>query len=311
MKIIFMGTPEFAVPSLSMLIDRDYSIETVITAPDKPRGRGQVVAQSPVKEFAVARSLPVLQPENLKDPDFLQAIRAIGADLFVVVAFRILPRELYTIPPKGAFNLHASLLPKYRGAAPINRAIMSGEKQTGVTTFFLEDRVDTGRIIMQDAISIGDNETAGEVHDRLMSLGADVVFRTVRSIEHGTIELREQDESLATPAPKIFKEDCLIDWQKSAVEVHNLIRSVSPLPGAFTHHQGKIVKIYRSAMIASSAAGRPGAIEMTENSMLVHTGNGAVEIRELQIEGKKRMRSDQFLRGHSFADQLSFDDGTP
>ncbi len=306
MKIVFMGTPEFAVPSLAILLDRGHTIQAVVTAPDKARGRGQEISCTPVKNFALARSLPVLQPENLKSPDFIDSLKLLEADLFVVVAFRILPREIYTIPPKGTINLHASLLPKYRGAAPINWALMNGEKETGVTTFFLQDKVDTGEMIMQERILIGENETAGELCDRLMSLGAEVLFRTVWSIKHEQVQVQKQDDALATAAPKIFREQCVVDWSKPAREVHNFIRGLSPVPGAYTKIDSKILKIYRTVISSQTSTTDPGAIVIDQGKIYVNTGNGVLEIRELQLEGKKRMETTKFLRGFQPPDHFKF-----
>src|SRR5687767_874321 len=231
-----MGTPEFAVASLDILVKNNYPIAAVITAPDKPAGRGLEVQQSAVKKYAVLKNLNVLQPEKLKDPDFISRLKALNADLFIVVAFRMLPEAVWNMPELGTFNLHASLLPQYRGAAPINRAIMNGEKETGVTTFFLQQEIDAGDILFQEKISIGDTETAGELHDRMAELGAALVVKTVRAIEDDSTHPVPQPPAGANlkTAPKIFKEDCRINWNKSANEIFNLIRGLSPFPGAFT-----------------------------------------------------------------------------
>jgi methionyl-tRNA formyltransferase len=296
-KIVFLGTAGFGVPSLEKLCANGYTPEVIVTVPDKPAGRGQKLRVSPVKRFALEHSLPVLQPAKLKDTEFQQTILSLNSDLMIVVAFRILPPQLYRIPRLGAFNLHASLLPKYRGAAPINWAIMNGEKETGVTTFFLEEIVDTGKIILQKSLAIGENETAGEVHDRLAGLGSDLVLETVRLIERGSAGATTQAGIEATPAPKIFKEDCKIDWNRSAPEVHNFIRGISPKPGAFTHLSGKVLKIYRTELASSQGSGKPGEVIASADSLIVATSSGCIEILQLQIEGKQAMSATDFLRG--------------
>jgi methionyl-tRNA formyltransferase len=300
MRLVFMGTPRFALPSLEILLDHGYDVAAVVTSADKPRGRGQELGSSPVKELARASGLQVLQPDNLADPQFINSLKSLGADLFVVVAFRILPKQAYVIPPKGSFNLHASLLPKYRGAAPINWALIRGEQETGVTTFFLQEKVDTGSIILQARVKIGPDETAGELHDKLAEIGGEIVLQTVRLIELERVSVRPQDDSLASDAPKIFKEDCRIQWSKSAGEVHNLVRGLSPSPAAWTMHNGKLLKIYRT----KTSRGRerssdPGlVIAMTPGSLEVQTGEGVVTIVELQQEGRRRMGVEEFLRGY-------------
>ncbi len=293
-----MGTPEFAIPSLNILVENRFRVVGVVTAPDKPAGRGQVVMQSPVKEFAVNHNLPILQPENLKEPEFISQIRSLEPDLFVVVAFRILPPALFSIPGRGAFNLHASLLPKYRGAAPINWAIIRGEKETGVTTFFLQQSVDTGNIILQARVPIGEEETAGELHDRLAEIGAEIVLHTIRLIGMGKASAKPQGNSNATPAPKIFKDDCRIDWKKSAAEVHNFIRGLSPRPGAFTRHGGTTLKLYRSRCATAKTVAMPGEILQADSQLLVKAADDALEILEMQQEGKRRLSAKEFLRGY-------------
>jgi methionyl-tRNA formyltransferase len=299
MRILFMGTPEFAIPSLKTLLDNGYPVVSVVTSPDKPQGRGQKVATSAVKAFALQRQIPLLQPENLKDPQFIAEVTDLRPDLIVVVAFRILPPEVYRIPRSGAFNLHASLLPKYRGAAPINWAIINGEQESGVTTFFLQEKVDTGSVLLQERVYVGPNETAGELHDRLAELGAEVVLKTVRSIEAGGTAPKIQDESLASRAPKIFKEDCRINWAASAVQVHNFVRGLSPVPCAWTMYGGKVLKIYRTSL-AGSAGNHPGIISVVRpDRLVVDTADGQLSLEEVQMEGRKRMTIAEFLRGHS------------
>jgi methionyl-tRNA formyltransferase len=297
MKIVFMGTPEFAIPSLKILIENQYKIAAVVTTPDKPQGRGQKVSYSPVKSIALEHNLSVIQPESLKDENFIGWLKSLNPDLIIVVAFRILPREVFTIPKLGSFNLHASLLPKYRGAAPINWAIINGEKETGVTTFFLQEKVDTGNVLLQARLPIKEDETAGELHDRLAEVGAEIVLHTVRLIEMGKAIPKPQDDSIATPAPKIFKDDCKIDWNQSALQVHNFVRGLSPVPCAFTDHNGKLIKIYRTKIVDQVIKAQAGTIVDVTKQLLVATGDEVVEILDLQQEGKRRLSVEEFLRG--------------
>ena len=299
MKIIFMGTPDFAVPSLKALHESNHQIAAVVTGADKERGRGQKVTFTPVKEFALKNNIPVLQPEKLKDEKFITQLKSFSADLFVIVAFRILPEEVYTIPSKGSFNLHGSLLPKYRGAAPIQWALIKGEVETGVTTFMLEAKVDTGNIILQEKINISDDDDFGSLHDKMSMLGANVVVRTAEQIESGIYKLNMQDNSLASPAPKITKELCEIDWNKSAEQIHNLIRGLSPYPGALFNFKNKMIKIYKTKVVEDSST-KSGQIKQTKTSLTIGCGNNSLEILELQQEGKKRMKIEEFLRGYSF-----------
>ena len=300
MRIVFMGTPEFALPSLRILMENRYPIAGVVTVPDKPSGRGQQVTTSPVKDFALQNGLNLFQPESLKDPAFIGTLQSLEPDVFVVVAFRILPVALITIPKIGAFNLHASLLPKYRGAAPINWAIIKGERESGVTTFFLQEKVDTGNIILQARVPIGENETAGELHDRLAEVGAEIVLHTVRLIEAGKAARKPQDDTLASPAPKILKEHCRIDWTKTAREVHDFVRGLSPRPGAYTFHHETMLKIHRTVRLDDApASAAPGEILHTGDRLIVSAGAGSVEITEIQQEGKKKMIVPEFLRGYA------------
>ena len=298
MRIVFMGTPHFALPSLKILIDNNYPIVGVVTVPDKPSGRGQEISVPAVKEFAVQRQLNVLQPDKLKDSSFIDQLSSLNPDLFVVVAFRILPPEVFRIPKHGAFNLHASLLPKYRGAAPINWAIINGEKESGVTTFFLQETVDTGNVILQARLPVGEDETAGELHDKLAGVGAEIVLHTVRLIEAGKASPKPQDSATASPAPKIFKEDCKIDWSKPAHQVHNFIRGLSPRPCAFTFHGKMLLKIYGSRIATGGKGKQPGEVLGTDRQIVIATGDGAVGITDLQQEGKRRMSAEEFLRGY-------------
>jgi methionyl-tRNA formyltransferase len=299
MRILFMGTPEFAIPSLRILLDHSYDVAGVVTAPDKPRGRGQQVSRTPIKEFALHHHLPILQPDTLKDSKFVSDVHQLTPDLIVVVAFRVLPREVYTIPKLGSFNLHASLLPKYRGAAPINWAIMNGEKESGVTTFILQEKVDTGSILLQARVKISADETAGELHDTLSEVGAEIVLQSVRLIELGKAQPTIQNDALACPAPKIFNDDCRIDWKKSSEQVHNFIRGLSPHPASWTTHNGKTIKIYRSKIAHTQSNARGIVLQRTNDTLLIGTGNGAVSILEIQQEGKRRLGIEEFLRGYA------------
>ncbi|HTR82610.1 MAG TPA: methionyl-tRNA formyltransferase [Bacteroidota bacterium] len=299
MNIVFMGTPEFAVPSLEILLKNNFHVGVVVTAPDKPRGRGQQVSFTPVKDSALKHSLPILQPDSLSDPAFIASLRSYNPSLIVVVAFRILPVEVFALPPMGTFNLHASLLPKYRGAAPINWAIINGEKESGVTTFYLKEKVDTGDVILQARVAIPGTMTAGELHDTLSEVGAEIVLQTVRLIEMGKTAPHPQDQARSTPAPKIFKNDCRIDWKKPAGVVHNFIRGLSPSPTAWTMHRGTLLKVYKS--IESEIEDRklaPGYVVVEGSKLLITTGNGSVAILEIQQEGKRRMTAEEFLRGY-------------
>lgn len=297
-----MGTPEFAVPSLTTLSRSHHEVAGVVTVPDKPRGRGQKRRPSAVKQAARQLDLPLWQPEDLSDPAFLTDLRELHLDLMVVVAFRILPEACYSIPTHGAINLHASLLPRYRGAAPIQRALMDGESTTGVSTFFLEPTVDTGAVLLQESLEIGSNENAGSVHDRLAELGAGVVLRTVNGIAEGTLRPVPQDDTEASPAPKITKQDRLIRWEEPAETVHNRIRALSPYPGAYTYWDEKQLIIYGGEISADAQNGgeqAPGrVVGVDEHRIQVACGAGAYHIRELQLQGKRRMEVHDFLNGY-------------
>jgi methionyl-tRNA formyltransferase len=298
MKIVFMGSPEFAIPSLQAIVNSKHELEVVITTPDKERGRGQKVSFSPVKEFAVQKNFLVLQPDNLKDEEFLSRLKAINADVFIIVAFRILPKEVYTLPTKGTFNLHGSLLPKYRGAAPIQWAIINGETETGLTTFFLQEKVDTGNIILQEKIIIKDEDNFGTLHDKMSIEGANLIMKTLELIELNKVEVKEQNNSLATPAPKITKEICQINWKESAQKIHDLIRGLSPYPGAFFINKGKQIKIYKSS-INRDVKLKPGEIYQSKNEAIIGCGENSLNLLELQPEGRKRLTIAEFLRGYS------------
>lgn len=304
MKIVFMGTPEFAVASLKKIFESRHEIAAVVTAPDKERGRGRKVTFNPVKEFAVKNNLRLLQPETLREEIFIDELKKLEADIFVVAAFKILPKEVYTIPKFGSFNLHASLLPKYRGAAPIQWTLINGEKETGVTTFFLEEKVDTGNIILQEKIPIDDDDDYGTLYNKLMKVGAGTVLKTIEKIEKGNYQLLNQDNSLATPAPKITKELCKIDWSKSAVEIHNLIRGLSPYPAAFFYNKGKLYKIFKTRVIENNQlivnSLQNSRFSILNSQLFAKTGRGILQILEIQLEGRKRMTVEEFLRGYKF-----------
>jgi len=297
MNIIFMGTPGFAVPSLDILFNKNYHISAVITVPDKKQGRGLKVHYSEVKKYALGKNLKILQPENLKDESFITEIKNLNPDLIIVVAFRILPEKVYSIPKFGSFNLHASLLPKYRGAAPINRAIINGETKTGVTTFFLRQKVDTGNIILQKETEIDESDNAGTLHDKLSILGAEATLETVEMIKSGNIRTFQQDESNACKAPKIFREDCIINWNRPSAEIRNLIRGLSPYPGAFSTFENKIFKIFSANLTADLSDSEPGMISVRDRKLFVHTSDNLLELTEIQPEGKRKLTSPEFING--------------
>jgi len=306
-RIIYMGTPEFAVASLDALVKAGCHIVSVITAPDKPAGRGMKMTESAVKKYAVEKGLPILQPVKLKDPEFIEQLKALKADLQIVVAFRMLPEVVWNMPPMGTINLHGSLLPKYRGAAPINWAVINGEKETGVTTFKLQHEIDTGNILLQESFPIGDDDTAGEVHDTMKEIGAQLLVKTVRGLADGSLKEipqsavgnRQSAITDAPHAPKIFTETCKIDWNKSAAEIYNLIRGLSPYPAAFTYLNDKMLKIYKAKKEISSSPKEPGTIETDNKTYLKFACNdGYIHITELQVEGKKKMVVEDFLKGY-------------
>lgn len=308
MKIVFFGTPEFAVASLRRLLDDGHEVTAVVTMPDKIAGRGHKLIQSDVKKFAVERGLEVLQPEKLRDPAFIDTLKRINADLFVVIAFRMLPEMVWGMPRLGTFNLHASLLPAYRGAAPINWAIINGETRTGVTTFFLSHEIDTGDIIARREVEILPEDNAGTLHDKLMELGAEMTSRTVADIAAGTVKTRPQPEGEFIPAPKIFKDTCRIGWNSPAKRVHDLVRGLSPYPAAWSRlcyrdGAGQDVKIFETALVAPGTvaceAGTPGECRVESRRLFVACGDGWLEILSLQPAGKKRMDSRDFLLGYS------------
>ncbi len=308
MKIVFMGTPEFAIPSLQKILESKHQVIAVVSVPDKERGRGRHITYSPVKEFALKNKIEVYNPVSLKDPEFISRLRELEPDLFVVVAFRILPKEVYSIPVQGSFNLHGSLLPKYRGAAPIQWTLINGDKQTGVTTFFLEDKVDTGNVILQEKLQINDEDDFGSLHDKMMLLGSEVVLKTITLIDSGNYSLTKQNDSIASHAPKITKEICEINWNRSALETHNLVRGLSPDPGAYFHHNGKSYKVFKTKMVEGdqwsvvnnqSNVKSKDKMYQTRKEIFVQTENGVLQIIELQPEDRKRMTAEEFLRGYS------------
>lgn len=306
LRIVFMGTPDFAVESLKTLVENNYHIVGVITAPDRPAGRGQKLKQSAVKAYAVSQNIPVLQPEKLKNEQFLDELRALKADLQIIVAFRMLPEVVWSMPRLGSFNLHGSLLPHYRGAAPINWAVINGEKETGVTTFFLQHEIDTGNIIFREKVAIEENDTAGSIHDKLMVVGAQLVLKTVQAIETDAVQTTPQDELLAgeasKEAPKIFKDDCRIDWAQSAEAIRNKIRGLSPYPTAWTElefEEGKklSMKLFM-AQFKTDLQLKAGEVQTDGKTFFaIGTNDQALAITELQLAGKKRMTVSDFLRG--------------
>ena len=299
LRIVFMGTPEFAVPMLDTLVQSRHEIVGVITAPDKPAGRGMQLSESDVKKYAVSKHLNILQPEKLKNEAFIEQLRALNADIFVVVAFRMLPEVVWSMPPLGTINLHASLLPDYRGAAPIHWAIINGEKETGVTTFKLQHEIDTGRIIMTAKTPIRDDETVGELYHELMDIGRGVLLQTIEIIASGQYPLIQQDHITDIHhAPKIFKETCKIDWSKKAHDIYDLVRGLSPYPAAWTTLQGKTLKIYTAEKIIEPHSKPTGQVETDGKSNLRFTcADGYIVLKDLQLEGKKRMGVEEFLRG--------------
>ena len=307
LRIVFMGTPDFAVASLAALIENDYLVVGVVTAPDKPAGRGQKLQQSAVKTFALAHNLPVLQPEKLKDEGFLHELKSLNPDLQVIVAFRMLPEVVWKLPSMGTFNLHGSILPRYRGAAPLNWAIMNGDTESGVTTFLLKQEVDTGNILFSEKVSVSRDETVGELHDQLMVIGAELVMKTVEALAEGRAIPIPQEELEIEPerlhAPKLFKEDCRIDWTREALQNHNKIRGLSPYPTAWTEltapsKENISLKIFRTILEEAAHPEAPGTILSDQKKwMKIACTNGFLSVTDLQLAGKKRMGIEEFLRG--------------
>jgi methionyl-tRNA formyltransferase len=300
LRIVFLGTPEFARASLEALVEAGCNVAGVVTAPDKPAGRGMKLTQSAVKEYALMKGLHVLQPEKLKNPDFLEELNALRADVQIVVAFRMLPEVVWNMPPMGTINLHASLLPDYRGAAPINWAIINGEKYSGLTTFKLRHEIDTGNILLQKRMEIGPDETAGELHDRMKIIGAALIAETLKRLADGGLQEFPQASLSGTlhHAPKIFTETCRINWYDNARSIHNLIRGLSPYPAAFTELQGRLFKIYRSHWEEASHGEAPGTASVIDGKLRFACADGYVYPKEVQMEGKKRMSVEDFLRGN-------------
>ena len=300
MKIVFMGTPDFAVVSLKKLIKNNHEISAVVTVPDKPKGRGLKVIGSQVKKLAMEHNIKLLQPENLKNSDFIQKLSKIEADVYIVVAFRILPPEVFKIPKLGTINLHASLLPKYRGAAPINWAIINGESITGVTTILIDEKVDTGNLLMQKKVNISDNMTAGELHDVLAELGAEVLIKTLDKLSAGTLKVEKQDNSLATKAPKLDKDLCHINFNQSAKNVYNLIRGLNPYPAAFAYHNKKQIKIFNGRVGENIQDNVPlgTVINKTKTNFTIACAAGSIIVDQVQVEGKRIMSVKDFFNGY-------------
>lgn len=308
LRIIFMGTPEFAVGILDTIIKNNYNVVGVITAADKPAGRGQKIKYSAVKEYALEHNLKLLQPTNLKDETFLAELKSLNANLQVVVAFRMLPEVVWRMPKFGTFNLHASLLPNYRGAAPINWAIINGETKTGVTTFFIDDKIDTGAMILSKEIGIGPNENAGNLHDRLMLLGSEAVVETLSLIEKGNVDTTiQQDSGEIKTAYKLNKDNCKIDWRKSAAEIHNLIRGLSPYPSAWCYFKDNgqewNVKIFDAKIISENHSYNIGSIITTKKEIKIAAKDGFIQILSIQFPGKKKMQSNELLNGITFSEE--------
>lgn len=310
LKIVFFGTPEFAVASLESLVDNGYNVAGVVTMPDKPAGRGHKLLHSPVKQYAEKHGLHLMQPEKLKNPDFIAELQSLDADLFIVIAFRMLPEVVWNMPPMGTFNLHASLLPRYRGAAPINRAVMNGDTETGVTTFMLKHEIDTGDILQQVKVDIKPEDNVGDVHDKLMMLGAKLTLDTVDHLVKGDLKPIPQDDLIGDiepcPAPKIFAEDCMIDWSKDAVAIHNQVRGLSPYPAARaelhrSETEKEMLKILKTAVKDVPSIG-VGKVNIENGTMTVGTGQGCIELLEVHPAGKKRMDVASFLRGAHLGD---------
>ncbi len=304
LRIVFMGTPDFAVATLDALVKAKFIVVGVVTAPDKPAGRGQKIQQSPVKKYALAHNLTVLQPSNLKSEEFIAQLKSLNANLQIVVAFRMLPKAVWQLPEFGTFNLHASLLPNYRGAAPINWAIINGETKTGVTTFFIDEKIDTGNIILQEEVLIGEHETLGQLHDKLMGVGSRLVVKTVQQIEKGTVITVKQPKIEERSAPKIFTETCKINWNDSLTNTYNLIRGLNPYPAAWTtlinNNEEIKVKIYGVKMEFASHHNKTGTLITSKNEIKVAVNGGYIIIESLQLAGKKQMDSKSLLNGFRF-----------
>jgi len=301
LKVVFLGTPDFSVPSLDAIIKAGFDVVAVVTAPDKPAGRGMKLQSSAVKKYAEEHHIPVLQPAKLKDPLFIEQLRSYKADVQVVIAFRMLPEAVWNMPPMGTINLHASLLPDYRGAAPINWAIINGETETGVSTFLLKHEIDTGDIIFREKVAITPDMTAGELHDLLMNIGAEVIVKTLRAVESGDYSPIPQHNNSTKQAPKIFTEQCRIDWNRGGEQIYNQIRGLSPYPGAFTTLDQKILKIFKATFTPGNTTTGTGIYDTDHKTYLkISCANGWLNLKEIQLEGKKRMFAEEFLRGFKF-----------
>jgi len=307
MKIIFMGTPDFAVGTLKALIESEHEVCAVVTQPDKQKGRGKVLQATPVKEIAAEAGIPVYQPRRVKEPEFLQVLDEIRADVIVVVAFgQIIPKEMLNMKPYGCINVHASLLPKYRGAAPIQWAVIQGEKESGVTTMQMDEGLDTGDMLLQAIIPLEKKETGGSLYDKLKQEGAELLMQTLEGLQNGSIMARKQGETTTEYAKMLKKEMGLIDWNKDAIEIERLIRGLNPWPSAFTHFNGKTLKIWQADVMEGNTGKQPGTITgISKDSIQVQTGNSVLSLRELQIEGKKRMDAGAFLRGYQIKEGMS------
>lgn len=301
MRIVFMGTPDFAVPSLDILVKNGYEIAAVVTQPDKPKGRGNKLTPPPVKEYAVNNNIPVLQPEKVKTGTFAQELRDIAPDLLVTVAYgRILPQEVLDIPPFGCINVHGSLLPKYRGAAPIQWSVINGDSITGITTMYTDIGMDTGDMLLKREVEIGKNETAGELHDKLSLIGAEVLIETLKELEKGTLVRIPQPADQATYVTMISKETGRIDWSKTMEQIHNLVRGTDPWPGAYTFYKGERMRVWRTELTDLEKTSKPGEIlEVKKEGILVGTGKGNIMLKEIQFDSGKRLKVEQYLAGHS------------
>lgn len=299
-RVIFMGTPDFAVPCLTMLVNGEYDVQAVVSQPDRPKGRGQKLAPSPVKEAALSYGIPVLTPPRIRDAAFIENMRQLHPDIIIVVAFgQFLPKELLDLPRLGCVNVHASLLPQYRGAAPIHWAIINGEKTTGITTMYMDVGMDTGDMLLKAEVAIGADDTTGDLHDVLKEIGARVLSDTLRQIVNGTVSRTPQDHTQATYAPMLTRDTEKINWQQSAKEIHNLIRGLNPWPGAYCLHQTKALKIWKTKVCSGKATAKPGQVICGADSIRVSTGEGDLELLEVQPESKRRMSADEYLRGYA------------
>lgn len=300
LRIVFMGTPDFAVPCLNMLVNEGYEVQAVVSQPDRPKGRGQKLTASPVKEAALAANLPVLTPERIRETSFVDKMKELDPDMIIVVAFgQFLPKTMLDIPRFGCINVHASLLPQYRGAAPIHWAIINGETKTGITTMFMDVGMDTGDMLLKAELPIGKDDTTGDLHEALKELGASILSETIRGIAKGTIARKPQDHQLATYAPLLTRETEKINWMKPAQDIHNLVRGLNPWPGSYCLHRGKNLKIWKTRLSSESLEVQPGQLLLIHETVLVGTGSGCLELVDIQPESKKRMAAVDYFRGHS------------